>query len=254
MKAVVTGASSGIGRDIARELAQLGYDLVLVARREERLRELAASLPVRCQIIAMDLSSAENCRALYRQLSDEDIAVLVNNAGFGKFGRFDESDLDTDLRMIDLNVRAVHILTRLFLEKFEAQDMGYILNVASSAAFLPGPLMATYYATKAYVLRLTQAIHEELRRHNSQVRVAALCPGPVDTEFNTVANVRFSLRGLGSRRVAHIAVRGLFGGKLTIVPGTLMKLGTAVTRLVPTGALLRAAYHIQHRKQSKGGR
>ena len=164
-QALVTGASSGIGRDIARELAGRGYSLILVARRGSRLHELAAELSVPCRIIAADLSSVDACKQLYRDTRSNDLEIVVNNAGFGLFGAFTETDLDTELRMIQTNVTAVHVLTKLFLRDFRTQNHGCLLNVASSAGFMAGgPLMAAYYATKSYVLRLTQAIREELRR------------------------------------------------------------------------------------------
>ena len=164
MKALVTGASSGIGRDIARVLAARGCDLVLTARREERLRALASELSmVRVTILPADLSSREGCQALYRAAQGENIDILVNNAGLGLFGPFDETDLEAELGMLDVNIIAVHMLMKLFLPDLEAKGRGYILNVASSAAFLPGPLLSSYYASKAYVLRLSEAVAEELR-------------------------------------------------------------------------------------------
>lgn len=167
MKALITGASSGLGREMARLLAARGYELILCARREERLRELAAELPVPCRIIAADVSDEQECRLLYEAVQSEELEVVINNAGFGLFGEFVTADLDEELRMIDTNVRAVHILTKLAVRDFVQRGRGYILNVSSSAGFLPGPLMATYYATKNYVLRLTEALREELRRAGS---------------------------------------------------------------------------------------
>ena len=150
MKALITGASSGLGREMARLLAARGYELILCARREERLRELAAELPVPCRIIAADVSDEQECRLLYEAVQSEKLEVVINNAGFGLFGEFVTADLDEELRMIDTNVRAVHILTKLAVRDFVQRRRGYILNVSSSAGFLPGPLMATYYATKNY--------------------------------------------------------------------------------------------------------
>lgn len=248
MKALITGASSGIGRDIARALARRGCDLILVARREDRLCELAASLPVEVRVIPLDLTSAEHCRALYAQVRDEHIDILVNNAGRGLFGPFDETDLDTELAMLDLNIRATHMLTKLFLPDFKARNSGYILNVASSAAFLPGPLLSSYYASKAYVLRLSQAIYEELRRAKSGVRISVLCPGPVHTEFDQIADVRFSHPGLSSPHVAEYAVRGLLAGKLVLIPGVTMKATRLGSRFLPDKLLARICWHIQRRK------
>ena len=160
MKALVTGASSGIGRDIARVLAARGCDLVLTARREERLRALASELSmVRVTILPADLSSREGRQALYRAAQGENIDILVNNAGLGLFGPFDETDLEAELGMLDVNIIAMHMLMKLFLPDLEAKGRGYILNVASSAAFLPGPLLSSYYASKAYVLRPVSYTH-----------------------------------------------------------------------------------------------
>ena len=251
MKALVTGASSGIGREIARLLAARGYDLILCARREERLRQLAAELPTACRVIAADIADEKECRLLYEAVRGEELEVVVNNAGFGLFGEFLETDLDEELRMIDTNIRAVHILTKLAVQDFEKRGHGYILNVASSAGFLPGPLMATYYATKNYVLRLTQALREELRHRGSRVRVCALCPGPVDTEFNRVAGVKFSLNGLDAKRVAREGIDGLFAGRAVIVPGVTMKAMTVARHFAPDSLLARITYHFQHKKGEK---
>lgn len=248
MKAIITGASSGIGQEIARELAARGYDLILVARRRERLEALAKTLPVSCRILEADLSNAEQCRMLYCRARSEDVEILVNNAGFGLCGRFAVTSLDRELEMIQTNIVAVHILTKLFLHDFRMRNRGYILNVASSAGFMAGPLMATYYATKNYVLRLTQAVREELRREGSAVHISALCPGPVDTEFNRVADVRFSLPGMDAKRCARIAVRKMLRGKPVIVPGAGMRTMVSASKLTPEWLLPRITYHIQHRK------
>ena len=248
MKALITGASSGIGREIARQLSAMGIDVILVARRMTRLQELKEELEGHVQIICMDLRDALSCRMLYERLREEDIDILVNNAGFGVYGAFDETDLDKELSMIDVNVRAVHILTKLFLRDFIARDYGYILNVASIAGYLPGPLMAGYYASKAYVLRLSEAIYGELRRKKSNVHITALCPGPVQTEFNQVANVRFRIKGKKASDVAYQAINGMFGERRVVIPGMLMKCARLLTRVTPTRLQLRTSYFIQHRK------
>lgn len=249
MKALITGASAGIGRDIARVLHAKGIELILVARREERLAELRRELGGQGRVIALDLSQAESCTELHRLVADENVDIVINNAGFGVFGPFDESDLDAELRMLDTNIRALHILTKLFVRDFKKRGSGYILNVASSAAFLPGPLMAAYYAGKAYVLRLTQAIREELRRDGSGVYIGALCPGPVNTEFNGTAGVVFSVRGLSSMSVAKYAVDKMFERKAVIVPGTVMKVMRVLARITPDSLLTRITYHVQKRKK-----
>lgn len=249
MQALITGASSGIGRDMARVLSEKGYDLILVARRTERLEELKKELGTKVTVISMDLSQDDHCRQLYEQVKNEEIQMLVNNAGFGIFGPFTEIDLDRELEMLQVNIKAVDILTKLFLQQFEKKNKGIILNVASSAAFLPGPLLSSYYASKAYVLRLTQAIYEELRRKNSGVSVSVLCPGPVRTEFDSTANVKFSVKGLESQYVARYAIEKALKRKLVIVPGAMMKAAHALERLVPDKLLLRITYHMQKRKE-----
>lgn len=254
MKAVITGASSGIGRDMARVLGSRGWDLILVARRQDRLealqRELIGKFPIRVRTIPLDLAKKEACFELYRQVKAEQVDALINNAGFGLFGPFETTDLDRELEMLDVNIRAVHILTKLFYRDFCRRDHGRILNVASSAAFLPGPLLSSYYASKAYVLRLTQALQEELRRAGRHVSVSAFCPGPVRTEFDQVADVRFSVEGISSEQAALAAVDGMLKGKSVIVPGLLMKLTRFVVRLAPDALQLRGCWHMQSRKRS----
>ena len=247
-KALITGASSEIGRDMARVLSNKGYDLILVARRKDRLEELKNELKTNVEILPYDISSYENCLSLYNDVKDQDIDILINNAGFGIFGDFLSIALEKELNMIDVNIKSVDILTKLFLKDFNEKDKGYILNVASSAAFLPGPLLSSYYASKAYVLRLTEAIYEELRREKSNVYIGTLCPGPVDTEFNKVANVRFSLKGLTSEYVAKYAIEKMFKKKLIIVPGPIMKMARIGEKLMPEKLLLKIAYNQQRKK------
>lgn len=248
MLALITGASSGIGRDMARVLAAQGYDLLLVARRKDRLEELKNELNVNVKIIAMDLSIEENVYKLYEKCQKYDIDMLINNAGFGLFGEFLETDLDTELKMIDLNVRAYHILTKLFLKDFVKKNKGYILNVCSSAGFMAGPRLSTYYATKNYVTKLTMAINEELRVRKSKVVISALCPGPVASEFNKVAHGTFCIREADSKKVAEYAIKKLLQGKMLIVPTLLMKVTLFLNRFAPYRLSLKIAYNIQKRK------
>ena len=163
--ALVTGASSGIGRDIARELAKRGYSLILVARDNKKLEQLKKELNVEVTVIPMDLANYENCKKLHEEVKNnfKNIDVLINNAGFGEFGFFTETNLDKEINLINTNITAVHILTKLFLKDMQRADRGNILNVASIAGFLPGPLMAAYYSSKSYVLRLSQSLREELK-------------------------------------------------------------------------------------------
>lgn len=248
MKALITGASSGLGADMARVLVEEGYEVILVARRKTKLEKLQKELGDKAQIIIMDVSSTFNCMQLYNQVKKEKIDILINNAGFGLFGEFADTNIDKELDMIDLNIKGVHTLTKLFLKDFRKRDKGYILNVASSAAFMSGPLMSTYYASKAYVLNLTEAIHEELKKEGSNVSISVLCPGPVETEFNRVAGVSFSLKPMESMKVAKYAIKKMFDEKLIIIPGIKIKLATFATRLVPRKLLNKIVYKIQTKK------
>lgn len=247
MKALITGASSGMGKDMAIELSNRGYDLVLVARRKEKLEEIKKQLKTNVEICTMDISIENNCYQLYEQYNDIDI--LINNAGFGLFGEFDEIDINKELQMIDTNIKAVHILTKLYLKDFRKKNSGYILNTASTAGFFSGPLMATYYATKGYVLKLTEAINEELMHIKSKVYIGALCPGPVNTEFNDVANVKFSVKALSSNYVAQYAIKKMFKNKKIIIPGLSNKLLIIISKILPRKLVIRLNYYIQRKKE-----
>ena len=250
MKALITGASSGIGRDFAIYLAEKGYELILVGRDKKKLEELQNSLKVNSQIIIADLSSETKVKEVYVMTRNDDIDILINNAGFGGFGKFYETDINNEMEMINTNLIAVHLLTKLFLRDMQKRNKGYILNVASSAAFGPGPLMATYYATKAYVNNLTEAINEELRRENSNVFVCSLCPGPVDTNFNNVAGVHFSVKAMASKEVARYAIDSMFKKKVVIVPGFKMKLALFGRRFESRKMMRKITYNIQKSKQN----
>ena len=244
MKALITGASSGIGRDMAKYLSKLGYDLVIVARNKEALERIKSEVNTNTQVISLDLSQKENCYKLYEQVKDIDI--LINNAGFGDFGNFVETDLNKEISMIETNIEALHILTKLYLKDMVKNNKGYILNVASIAGFMPGPLMATYYATKSYVVRLSEGIREELKKENSNVKISILCPGPVNTNFNKVANVKFSLKGLESIEVAKYAINHL--NKFYIVPGLGVKFARIGVHFIPSSWAGKIAYNFQSRK------
>ena len=248
MKALVTGASSGIGKEIAKYLDKLGYELILVARDKEALEQVSLKFNHKPKIIVMDLEVESNVKSLYVLTKNEDIDILVNNAGFGNFGTFTETDLNNDLEMINVNIRAVHVLTKLFLRDMKKKNKGYILNVSSSASFQPGPLMATYYSTKAYVLRLTEAIYYELKKENSKVSVSCLCPGPVNTNFNKTAGVTFAVKPLSASYVAKYAVDKMLKHKLVIIPGFKMKLARFFGRFLSDKQLMRITYRIQKRK------
>ncbi len=246
MKALITGASSGIGRDIAINLSKKGYDLILVARDLEKLNEVKSKLHTNVEVVSMDVSNSENCKELHEKYPNIDI--LVNNAGFGDCGYFTKTSLDKELKMIDTNIVAYHVLTKLYLQDMKQKNSGKILNVASIAGFMPGPLMATYYSTKAYVVRLSEAIREELRREKSNVQISILCPGPVNTNFNKVADVQFALKGLSSEYVAKYAVDKLFKGKFYIVPGWKIKLARFGAKIAPNNLVAKICYNMQRRK------
>lgn len=249
MKALITGASSGIGRDIARTLSQKGYDLVLVARDEEKLRKVKEELEknnVNIETITIDLSIEENCKEIHRKVKNVDI--LINNAGFGDCGNFTKTSLDKEIKMINTNITAYHILTKLYLIDMKAKCSGKILNVASIAGFMPGPLMSTYYATKAYIVRLSEGIREELKKEKSNVQISILCPGPVNTNFNKVANVKFHMREANSQKVADYAIKKLEKGKFYIIPGIDIKLAKIGAKFAPTTLISKVTYMIQKRK------
>ena len=254
MKALVTGASSGIGKDMTKVLAKLNYDLVLVARNKEGLDKVKLELQkenakINIKTFEMDLNIKENCYKLYEQ--EKNIDLLINNAGFGLYGEFTETDLEKEINMINTNITAVHILTKLYLKEMVKENKGHILNVASIAGFMPGPLMATYYATKNYVVSLTRAIRKELRKNKSKVKISLLCPGPVDTNFNNVANVKFKIPGLSSEKVAQYAIDKMLKNKFMILPGTLIKIGKAFSEITPDIIKEEVAYHAQKRKRPK---
>ena len=271
MKVLITGASSGIGKDMAKILNQKGYNLVLVARDIEKIEQTKKELEKSVQnestiennkiekayknskkatnkieIIQMDLSEEQNCIELANKVKDIDI--LINNAGFGDCGRFSETDLNKDISMIKTNVIAYHILTKLYLKEMKKKNSGKILNVASIAGFMPGPLMATYYATKNYIVRLSEAIREELKKEKSKVQISILCPGPVATNFNKVANVKFSLREANSMQVAKYAIKKLEKGKFYIVPGIDVKLARFGAKIAPSNFVAKITYKVQKRK------
>lgn len=236
-----------MGKDFAKQLDKERNELILVARSKDRLEELKKELKCKVIIESMDLSVKENVNKLYNKYKDK-IDFLINNAGFGAYGKFYETDLDNELNMIDLNVITYHILTKLFLKDFVKKDSGRILNVASSAAFEPGPLMSTYYATKSYVYNLTLGIYEELRRENSNVKIHVLCPGPVDTGFNERAKVKFGVKSLTSDYVVKYTLKMINKNKTIIIPGFMMKLGIFGMRFLPRKFVAKITYNIQKSK------
>jgi short-subunit dehydrogenase len=238
--ALITGASSGIGADLARLFAKDGWDVVLVARSEGKLRELAAQLGkehnVTARVVIADLARPNAAQEVVDALGGLTIDALVNNAGYGLAGPFVETDLKGELEMIQVNVVALTHLTKLLLPGMVARKRGRILNVASTAGFQPGPLMAVYYATKAYVLSFTEALAEELR--GSGVTVTALCPGPTATGFAAASNMESSrlfktFRPMSSSKVAAYGYRALQKGKRIAIPGVRNRLMAQSLRISP---------------------
>ena len=223
-----------------------------MARNTDKLNKLKAEIKeVDVRVITLDLSREQDSLDLYEHLKDEQIDFLVNNAGFGAYGKFTEVSLEKELDLIHTNVSAVHILTKLFLQDMVKRNSGYILNVGSAAGFLAGPTFSSYYASKNYVVRLTQAIHEELRRDKINVGVSVLCPGPVKTNFNDVANVKFCIRGLTPEYVAKYAVDKTFKGKMIITPGFEMKATKFLQHFASEKLLTRISYNVQMKKNGK---
>lgn len=266
MWALVTGSSSGIGRDMSRYLYKLGYSLIIVARDEEKLNDLKKELEEKnvdlknsetnsknrkqeIIVIAKDLVSTKNCIEIYEETKNIPIDLLINNAGFGVFGEFCKTDLENEINLINTNITALHILTKLYLKDMLKRNKGHILNVASIAGMEPGPLMATYYASKAYVIRLSRAINKEIKKEKSKVKISILCPGPVNTNFNNVANVVFKAPSISSEKVAKYGIDKALKGKIIIVPGFLNKCVRFFSKIIPDFILEEVAYHIQRRKR-----
>jgi uncharacterized protein len=256
MTALVTGASGGIGADLARLFAADGHDLVLVARSEEKLSGLAEELSGGHNVVARalpaDLARPEAPREISDRLRAEGVAVdaLVNNAGVGSYGLFAETDLRAELDLLQINVVALTHLTKLFLPAMIARRRGYVMNVASTAAFQPGPLMAVYYASKAYVLHLSEALSNETA--GTGVTVTALCPGPTETGFVAAAGMGesklFDANVMDSRAVAAEGYRGMLAGKSIVIPGLRNRLLAGSYRLAPRGLITRVVRGIQERR------
>ena len=240
MKALITGASSGIGKEMAIYLSEQNVDLILVARDKEKLEEVQKLIKTNSEIICMDLSDAQNCIELYKKIGDVDI--LINNAGFGILGSFTKTNFITEINMINTNICAVHTLTKLYLDGMKKKNYGYILNVASIAGFMPGPKMATYHATKAYVLNLTQSIYEEVKQEGYNIKVSALCPGPIQTPFLEKANVKFNAKPMSARYVARYAIDKMFKGKYMIIPGAGNKAIRFLSKIVPDKIIGKIVY------------
>lgn len=242
--AVITGASAGLGEEFARQMSKRGHRLVLAARRKDRLDSLAAELG-NARAVSIDLGKSGAAARLTAgvERAGETIDVLVNNAGFGLLGRFDKADPGRLGQMVELNCGLLTDLCRAVLPGMVERRSGAILNVASTAAFQPGPGMAVYFATKAYVLSLTEALHEEVKRFG--VKVSALCPGPTRTEFGEVAGFSgqggFDRWSMDAADVVRLGLDGLDRNKAIVIPGALNKAGALSTRFVPRALVRKVA-------------
>lgn len=250
--AVITGASSGIGSAMARELSRRGAFVILSGRNEKALELLADELGHdKAVVIPADLGTTEGCKRLYSESLMYSPNILINNAGFGIYGLFSETDADRETQLIDLDVRAVHIMSKLYGDAFERQGGGYILNVGSLAGFMPGPLMSSYYAAKAYVIRHTQAVWLEKLFTGSKVRVSVLCPGPVQTPFNERAGIRGSIKGISPEQCAREAVKGMELGLPMIFPSASAKAVAVGSFFAPALISGAAAYFMQRASKKR---
>ncbi|MDQ0245515.1 short-subunit dehydrogenase [Bacillus fengqiuensis] len=258
MKTVlITGASGGIGKELAVHFAHDGHRLVLIARNSAKLEHLKKELEQDHQVevltIVKDISDQQSVKEVYEFLQKKNIQVdyLVNNAGFGLYGEFADTSLDDELNMIDLNIKSLTHLTKLFLSGMIANNRGGVLNVASTAAFQPGPLMAVYYATKAYVLSFTEALANELKDTN--IKVTALCPGPTETGFSNRANLQesklFKSGVMDVKEVASVGYKGFHSGKTVVIPGAQNKLLARSVRFMPRKVVTSVVRNVQEREK-----
>ena len=253
---LITGASGGIGADMARIFAREGYDLVLVARSENKLHDLASALTsefkIKATILVYDLVDMAAPRKIFEELAAKNLPVqmLVNNAGFGEYGFFEEINLQRELDMMQVNMGAVVQLSKLFLAQLPEDSPGKILNVASTAAFQPGPLMAVYYATKAFVLSFSGALANELEDRN--VTVTALCPGPTNTGFAKDANLDgsdlFAGKVATPEEVAQAGYKGMMAGETVVIQGTRNQALAFAVRLAPRNFVTRLVRFMQEKK------
>ena len=249
MRALVTGASSGIGYSIARKLSELGYDLIVVARRKECLLNLKRECKTDVKIFVMDLSIISNMYKLYEDTKKYDIDIVINNAGFGLYGEFYDIDVSKELSMLNLNILATDVITKLYLKDMVKKNSGRILNVSSLLGFMPGPLMSSYHASKAYVLSMSRAINMELRIKKINVSVSTLCPGAVDTNFNSDLGISFFTEPTDSKYVAEYAVKKLFKNKEVIIPGAVNKLIYVLNKILPNRIMRHFIYLSQNGKR-----
>ncbi len=234
MRALITGASSGIGYALSEELLKRGYDLLTVSRTEGLLPELRKKYPEReILFLSHDLSKREECEKLLRETEGQDFDLFLNNAGYGDIGRLDETSLDKEINIVEINDIATLILGKTFLLRFRKRGKGRLLFVASAASFGPAPYMSLYYASKVFVYYLVHGYYRELKDEKSPVTVSLLCPGPVKTNFEKRANAHFTISSLSPEKVASYAIPRFLKGKLEIVPGWTMKFAHLFSHFVP---------------------
>ena len=260
MKTVlITGASSGIGYEFAKIYAKKGYNLVITARRKNNLERIKQELEsfdtaICVDIIVLDLSKQNSAKELYEVVKQRGILIdtLINNAGFGVYGNFIETDIEKEIDMIELNIKSLVVLTKLFLKDMVSRNNGTIINVASTAAFQPGPLMSVYYASKSFVLSFTEAIRNEVRDTN--VNISVLCPGPTDTEFEKSASLEESslftkLKVMKPEKVAIIGYRGINRNKSVIIPGILNNILITFNKIIPRALVINIVRKLQESKK-----
>ena len=249
MLALITGASSGLGIEFARLLAINGYDLIISARRKDRLESLKKVLEkkykINVEVFPADLSDVNDVLNLAENYFIKDVDILINNAGFGILGAFNNMSGKENVNLINTNITALTLLSQEFIK---TQKRGYILNVASIAAFLPGPLLSTYYASKAYVLSLSAAVNEELKRSGKPVSVTTLCPGPMKTEFFATAGASKEFATATPRACAKRALRAMFKRKPVVFSDNLIALAAFGTKFLPFNLLTKISYRIQRSK------
>ena len=252
---LITGASSGIGREFSKLFTEKGYNLVITARREDRLALIKNMYPDNnIETIVCDLSSETGAGDLYSEIKKRNIKIdiLVNNAGLGLFGEFFETDIEKEKKIIDLNVKALVELSKYFLQEMLERNSGKILNVASIAAFQPGPYMSVYYASKSFVLSFSEAVRNEVRK--TGVNISVLCPGPVETEFEksselTKSKLFSTLKPVTAKEVAEAGYKGLMKNRAVIIPGFLNRIAVTAGTLIPTGIKVNIARKIQEKKK-----
>ena len=243
MKALVTGASSGIGKSISLKILSYGYNLIAVSTNKKELDKIYCNYKDKVKCLEIDLRKREECFKLYEMVADDNIDILINNAGVGEYGLFKDTKLNKELDMINVNICAYHILTKLFLNDFIKRNYGRIVNVSSISSFMYGPNMATYYATKSYITSLSLAISYELKKINSNVKISVFTPGPVKTNFQKKANVKFNIKNITADDAANNLIKEMFKNKTLIIPNN-MKLKKFLIRFIPNNLIMHINYKI----------